>query len=161
MEETRVLNELRTRFPGAVRDALSLAGDDVLLVEREGFFRLAEALKAAPLDYALLLDLTCVDYLARSGCLEMVYTFLSLGRNHRLRVKITLPAGEARLPSLAPLWKNADWLEREVHEMFGVDFEGHPGLRPLLLYEGFEGHPLRKDYPLRRRQPLIPLREEP
>lgn len=160
MEEAHVLEELKTRFPEAVLETASWAGDDVAIVKPEGLLRLAEGLKAEPLNYVLLLDMTCVDFLAERGCLEMVYTFLSLSRNHRLRLKAALPAGEARIASLTPLWKNADWLEREAHEMFGVCFDGHPGLRPLLLYDGFQGHPLRKDYPLRRRQPLIPLRKE-
>ena len=159
MEETQVLSELKKRFPEAVLESRLGAGDDELVVEREWLFRVAGGLRGKPLDYALLLDLTCVDYIASRGRLEMVYHLASLSGKHRLRLKVELPAGEPCLPSLAPLWKNADWLEREVHEMFGGRFEGHPGLPPLLLYEGFEGHPLRKDYPLRRRQPLIPLRK--
>ncbi|MBN2198607.1 MAG: NADH-quinone oxidoreductase subunit C [Candidatus Aminicenantes bacterium] len=160
MEEAQALKSLKETFGEAVLEAFRQAGDDVAVVKREELLRVAERLKAAPWDYALLLDLTAVDYRAGRGCLEMVYTFLSFSRNHRLRLKAELPAGDARIASLSPLWKNADWLEREAHEMFGVDFEGHPGLRPLLLYEGFQGHPLLKDYPLRRRQPTIPLRKE-
>jgi NADH-quinone oxidoreductase subunit C len=60
---------------------------------------------------------------------------------------------------LTPLWKNADWLEREVYDLFGVRFEGHPDLRRLFLYDGFQGHPLRKEYPLRKRQPTVPSRK--
>jgi NADH-quinone oxidoreductase subunit C len=72
---------------------------------------------------------------------------------------VPLPAARLSIASLAALWKNANWLEREVFDMFGVRFEGHPDLRRLFLYDGFQGHPLRKDYPLRRRQPIIPLRK--
>lgn len=160
MEETGILSEFRERFRDAVLEASTLAGDDVLVVRPESLLALAETLKAEPLNYALLLDLTCVDRTA-AGCLEMVYTFLSIGRNHRLRIKTGLPVRDPRIASLTPLWKNADWLEREVYDLFGVRFDGHPDLRRLLLYDGFQGHPLRKDYPLRRRQPLIPLRKEP
>ena len=89
----------------------------------------------------------------------MVYHFLSLDTNARIRIKAGLPAENPEIASLTGMWKNASWLEREVFDMFGVRFAGHPDLRRLLLYEGFEGHPLRKDYPLRKRQPRIPLRK--
>jgi len=156
MEETKTLNDIRRLYPDKVREAFALFGDDILVTDRESFFSLVRSLKEKPLHYIMLLDLTCVDYLAERSCLEMVYTLFSLDRNHRLRVKVPLPAGELSVPSLTPLWKNADWLEREVFDMFGVCFEGHPDLRRLFLYEGFQGHPLRKDYPLRKRQPIIP-----
>jgi NADH-quinone oxidoreductase subunit C len=155
MEETKTLNEIRRLYPEKVRDAFALFGDDILVADRESCFSLVRSLKGKPLNYIMLLDLTCVDYLAERSCLEMVYTLFSLDRNHRLRVKVSLPAGELSIPSLTPLWKNADWLEREVFDMFGVRFEGHPDLRRLFLYDGFQGHPLRKDYPLRKRQPII------
>ena len=159
MEKAQALTEVRRSFPEAVREAYSLLGEDILLTSRESLFRLAKGLQAEPWDYALLLDLTCVDYLASRGCLEMIYTLYSLSRNHRLRIKVEIPAGEPSLDSLTPLWKNADWLEREVFDMFGVRFEGHPYLKRIFLYDGFEGHPLRRDYPLRHRQPIIPPRK--
>jgi NADH-quinone oxidoreductase subunit C len=159
MEETKTLNEIRRLYPDKIREAFALFGDDILVTDRESFFSLVRSLKEKPLHYNLLLDLTCVDYLAQRSCLEMVVTLYSLDRNHRLRIKIPLPAGEFSIPSLTPLWKNADWLEREVFDMFGVRFEGHPDLRRLFLYDGFQGHPLRKDYPLRKRQPIIPSRK--
>ena len=107
----------------------------------------------------MLLDLTCVDYPDREPRFEMVYHFFSLSRNQRLRIKAGLDESDLRIASLTSLWRNADWLEREVYDHFGVQIEGHPDLRRLFMYDGFEGHPLRKDYPLRRRQPLIPLKE--
>lgn len=107
----------------------------------------------------MLLDLTCVDYPDRQLRFEMVYHFFSLSRKRRLRIKTGLDESDLRIASLTSLWKNANWLEREVYDLFGVHFEGHPDLRRIFMYDGFEGHPLRKDYPLRRRQPLIPLKE--
>jgi NADH-quinone oxidoreductase subunit C len=159
MEETKILNEILRLYPDKVRDAFAQMGDDILVTDRESFFSLVRSLKEKPLNYIMLLDLTCVDYLAERFCLEMVYTLHSLDRNHRLRVKVPLPADQLSISSLTPLWKNADWLEREVFDMFGVRFEGHPDLRRLFLYDGFQGHPLRKDYPLRKRQPIIPSRK--
>ena len=158
-EKDRLLEELTRAFSGKLREAPSLAGDDAYSTDGDVLFAGARRLKEKPLDYAMLLDLTCVDYLAGDGVLEMVYTFFSLSRGHRLRLKVRLPQSDLRVESLTPLWKNADWLEREVFDLFGVQFDGHPDLRRILLYDGFEGHPLRKSYPLRRRQPLLPLRK--
>jgi NADH-quinone oxidoreductase subunit C len=107
----------------------------------------------------MLLDLTCVDYPGQEPRFEMVYHLFSLSRNRRLRIKTRLGESDLRIASLTSLWKNANWLEREVYDLFGVHFEGHPDLRRLFMYDGFEGYPLRKDYPLRRRQPLIRLKE--
>jgi NADH-quinone oxidoreductase subunit C len=91
---------------------------------------------------------------------EMVYHLFSVSSNNRIRIKVRLPEGDLKIDSLASIWGNANWLEREVYDMFGVHFNGHPDLRRLFMNYGFEGHPLRKDYPLRRRQPLIPMRNE-
>jgi NADH-quinone oxidoreductase subunit C len=86
---------------------------------------------------------------------EMVYHLFSSGHSHRLRVKVPVPAIEPRVDTLTGLWASANWFEREVWDMFGVTFTGHPDLRRLLMYDGFKGHPLRKDYPVSRRQPII------
>jgi len=158
-EKDRLLEELSGAFAGKLREAPGLPGDAVLFIDRDILLECARRLKQKPLDYAMLLDLTCVDYLAGEAVLEMVYTFFSLSRGVRLRLKARLPQADLRVDSLTPLWKNADWLEREVFDLFGVRFEGHPDLRRILLYDGFEGHPLLKSYPLRRRQPRIPLRK--
>ena len=86
---------------------------------------------------------------------EVVYHLYSSRRNERLRLKVPLAAAHPEVDSLTGLWEAANWFEREVWDMFGIRFAGHPGLRRILLYEGFEGHPLRKDYPVNKRQPLI------
>jgi NADH-quinone oxidoreductase subunit C len=85
----------------------------------------------------------------------VVYHFFSLPLKHRLRVEVPLEETDVELDSLTPLWAAADWLEREVWDMFGIQFRGHPDLRRILMYEEFVGHPLRKDYPVNKRQPLI------
>jgi NADH-quinone oxidoreductase subunit C len=84
----------------------------------------------------------------------IVYHFFSTTHRHRLRLVVPLEEGDARVDSLTGLWPGADWLEREVWDMFGIEFRGHPKLERILMYEGFQGHPLRKDYPVDRRQPL-------
>jgi NADH-quinone oxidoreductase subunit C len=85
----------------------------------------------------------------------VVYHFYSTAHKHRLRLVVPTEETDAAVDSLAGLWPGADWLEREVWDMFGIAFRGHPDLRRILMYEEFDGHPLRKDYPVRRRQPLI------
>ena len=101
-----------------------------------------------------LSDLTCVDYLDYPEARErygVTYTLLSLSLGHRLWVKCFVNDPEPEVPSVTGIWKGANWLEREVWDLFGVRFAGHPDLRRILTWEGFEAHPLRKDYPLRGR----------
>jgi NADH-quinone oxidoreductase subunit C len=103
----------------------------------------------------MLIDLTAVDYLPREPRFEVVYHLHSISINHRVRIKLLVPEGEPEVDSATDLWSSANWLEREVWDLYGIRFAGHPDLRRLLLYEQFEGHPLRKDYPKERRQPLV------
>lgn len=85
----------------------------------------------------------------------VIYHFYSMQHKHRLRLVVSLEESSAELDSLTSLWAGANWLEREVWDMFGIRFTGHPDLKRILMYEEFEGHPLRKDYPVNKRQPLI------
>ena len=159
MEKEKVLTLLGRRFPGRVREVPGSPGDDVAAIDRQGLLEVAGFLKTPPQDFSMLLDLTCVDHAPGRPRFEMVYHFFSLSDSRRLRLKVRLEESDLKVASLASLWKNADWLEREVFDLFGVEFEGHPNLRRLFMYDGFEGHPLRKDYPLRKRQPIIRMRE--
>jgi len=86
---------------------------------------------------------------------DVVYHVYSSVHHHRLRVKVPLTTADPVVDSLTGLWEVANWFEREVWDMFGIRFTGHPNLKRILMYEGFNGHPLRKDYPIRKRQPLI------
>lgn len=111
-------------------------------------------------DLNFLTDMTAVDYLAKKEPrFEVVYHLTSLRTKQRLRVKVPVPETDPEVESLTPLWKGADWLEREVWDLFGIRFRGHPNLKRVLLYEEFQGHPLRKDYPVNQWQPLVPERE--
>jgi NADH-quinone oxidoreductase subunit C len=135
-------------------------GEHTIVVQREGALGFFRKLRSQPdLDFDVLVDLTAVDYLGREPRFEVVYHFLSLARNHRLRVKIRVPENDARVHSLVDLWKSANWMEREVWDFFGIRFDGHPDLRRILMYEEFKGHPLRKDYPFDKRQPLTEERD--
>jgi len=160
MGQENLIDKIREKAGDAVESVSESFGDTVLTVRAGSLRPVLAALREAPFDYAVLLDLTCVDYAAGEGRFELVYHLFALSRNVRLRLKTTLPAADPVADSVTGLWKNADWLEREVFDMFGVHFKGHPYLKRLLTYDGFEGHPLRKSYPWRLAQPRIPMKDE-
>jgi NADH-quinone oxidoreductase subunit C len=135
-------------------------GEPTVLVDREGAAGFFRELRDDPeLSFNLLSDLTVVDYLGRVPRFEVVYHLNSLKHGHRLRVKVGAPEEEPWVHSLVDVWKAANWLEREAWDMFGVRFVGHPDPRRILMYEEFVGHPLRKDYPHTKRQPLTEERD--
>jgi NADH-quinone oxidoreductase subunit C len=107
----------------------------------------------------LFLDVTAVDWLGHAPRFEVVYHFYSTSHKIRVRVKTRVSEGDPVVDSLVPLYGSAGFMERECHDMYGIVFRGNPDLRPILLYEGFEGHPLRKDYPKTREQPLVAYRK--
>ena len=145
---------IEKQFPEAVFDWHDDFGDRTLIVDPARMKDIAQLLRDE-FGYNVLMDLTCVDYLPRRPRFEVVYHFLNLSARLRLRIK-TLPDDEnPEVPSLTPLWPIADWYEREVWDLFGIKFRGHPNLKRLLLHESFKGHPLRKDYPKTKRQPLM------
>jgi NADH-quinone oxidoreductase subunit C len=109
--------------------------------------------------YTALIDITAIDHVATEDKFHVVYVLRSPKQRAKLIVKTRVPAEDPRLPSATGLWKAADWGEREVWDMFGIRFDGHPNLRRILLYEPFEGHPLRKSYAYDRRQPLVEERD--
>ena len=161
MTGAALIEDLQQRFGTAIVETHDQHGDHTVVVTRDA---LAETLRhcrdTGPLAFDVLMDLTAVDLSRYPGNedgsrFEVVYHLYSLRHNHRLRVKVRVEEDDAVVPTAVPLWPIANWLEREAWDMFGVRFEGHPDLRRLLLYEEFVGHPLRKDYPINRRQPLI------
>jgi NADH-quinone oxidoreductase subunit C len=109
--------------------------------------------------FDLFVDVTAVDWPERAPRFDVVYHFYSTTTFRRLRVKTRVGADDPAVDTLVPLYGAALFMERECHEMYGIRFRGHPDLRPILLYEGFVGHPLRKDYPIRQEQPLVPYRK--
>ena len=106
--------------------------------------------------FDMLIDITAVDWPDRAQRFEVVWHFYSTKTFARVRVKTRVAQSDATVDSLVSLYGAAAFLERECHEMYGIKFRGNGDLRPLLLYEGFKGHPLRKDYPIRLEQPLVP-----
>lgn len=151
-----VLTRLHERFPDDVRSVHAWRGDLTAEVTAARIVDVCRFLRDdAELAFDFLSDLTAVDYLGSIPRFEVVYHLKSLTRGHRLRIKTRVSEDAPHLPSVVPVWRGADWLERETWDLYGIRFDGHPDLRRIYLYEEFEGHPLRKDYPKERRQPLV------
>jgi NADH-quinone oxidoreductase subunit C len=143
---------LRERFGAAVVRVLVSCGDTIVYVRREQAHEILAWLQTAPgQEFDYLTDITAVEYRDPELPLEVVYQLRSLGRRADLRIKVVLEkSGLLEVQSVWDLWKGCDWLEREVYDMFGITFRGHPDLRRILMWETYaEGYPLRKDFPLR------------
>jgi NADH-quinone oxidoreductase subunit C len=145
---------LQARFGEAVRRAEVSCGDTIVIVAQTQAHEILGWLKTeAGQQFDYLVDVTAVEYRDRERALEVVYQLWSLDRKAFLRLKIELDKRQPlAVDSIVDLWKGADWMEREVFDMFGVRFIGHPDLRRILMWENYsEGFPLRKDFPLRGR----------
>jgi NADH-quinone oxidoreductase subunit C len=141
-----LVEELQKRFPGVISDPLVFRNQPFMTVARESIVAVSEFLKSDEGGgYTLLTDETAVDYPKREKRFEIIYQLYSFKLNHRLRLKVLVAEGE-KVPSVTCVWPTANWLEREVYDMFGVEYEGHPDLKRILLPDGWVGHPLRKDY---------------
>lgn len=140
-------------------EAHALYGDETVVIKRDDLMAVVKLLREDPdLDFNFLVDITAVDYLTypepKPTRFEVVYHFYSMRHGRRVRVKVPVDVAQLEVPTLSGLWKTADWFEREVWDQYGIKFSGHPNLKRLLNHIEFVGHPLRKDYPIRRRQPL-------
>jgi len=161
MDGPDILARLRERLGPRVLETHAHRGDHTAVVTRDAIVdALAYCRDAAALRFDLLVDITAVDYLRFPGRedgprYDVVYHLYSTTHNHRVRFRVAVEETDAVVPTATGLWPIANWLEREVWDMFGIRFAGHPNLKRLLMYEEFTGHPLRKDYPINRRQPLI------
>jgi len=151
MNNPTTTEQLSQAFPGV--ESSEFRGQTRVVVPPETIFPALEFLKLR-LGFNMLVDLTCVDYLHYEGAKDrfgLVYLLLNTEANRRLTVRTSLNDPRPAVPSAVPLWEGANWLEREVWDLFGIRFEGHPDLRRIVLPEEFAGHPLRKDYPLQGR----------
>ncbi len=142
-------SRLHEAFPGAVLEVTTFRDEATITVERGAIVGICRFLKEHPdLRYNFLADLCGVDWLERrEPRFEVVYNLYSIPRTDRIRVKVRLPEG-VEVPSVTDVWPTANWHEREVFDMFGIRFAGHPDLRRILMPEDWEGYPLRKDYPV-------------
>lgn len=149
--------KIKARFGGEILSAQMERDEETFTIERDRAYDFFRALRDEPdFEFNFLTDLTAVDWLERKPRFDVVYQLNSLTRGHRIRVKIAVDGPEPWVPSVVGVWGAADWLERECFDMFGIVFKGHPDLRRILMYDSFEGYPLRKDYLYNKRQPIVP-----
>ncbi len=149
-----ILKKIQEKFSQHFVNSHSNLGEDTVLIKKDGLLEVMKYLKESE-GFNVLMDLTCVDYYGEEERFEVVYHLYDLDKKRRLRVKVRVDEEKPEVESLCGLWKSANWYEREVWDMFGVRFLNHPDLKRILMYDEFEGHPLRKDYPLRKRQPRV------
>ncbi len=149
----KLIERLQQEFGPAILDAGEPHGDATVEVAGGDLPTVLRHLRDRE-QCELLLDVVGVDRPERARRFEVVYLLRSLARNQRIKVRVRVAEGEA-VESATPLWHSADWHEREVYDLFGVPFRNHPDLRRLLCHHEFEGHPLRKDYPIEQGQPCV------
>ena len=142
--ESDLAREVKEHFGAQLKEAGTYLGQNFFLVAPEAAIPVVEYLKLEA-DFDYLVDLTAVDWPKREARFDVVYILYSFARNERVRVKIQIPDGYCPATAVT-VHLTANWLEREVFDMFGIQFEGHPDMRRILLPEEWEGHPLRKDY---------------
>jgi len=145
----QLVKKLKTQFDGAVGEALEFIGQVSIRIEPARIVEICNFLRDDPeTSFNYLSDLTCVHYPMRQEApLEVVYNLYSITRNERVRLKVSITESSG-VDSVTSVWPSANWMEREVYDLFGVNFKNHPDLRRILLPPDWEGHPLRKDYPL-------------
>jgi len=150
------LRSLLEVLPDTVLKTHARLGDASACVDPTRILTVLRHLRDEPgLEFDMLMDLCAVDFLGSEPRFEVVYHLYSLAHKHRVRIKARVPEAAPEIDSAVSLYPGANWMEREVFDLYGVRFTDHPDLRRLLLYEEFEGHPLRKDYAKEKRQPLV------
>jgi NADH-quinone oxidoreductase subunit C len=150
-----IVAKLKGKFPQSVLDTSESRGELSVVVKREDIVSLCNYLRDdAELCFDFLSDLTAVDRLGRRPRFDVVYHLYSLEKNHRVRLKVGVDEDES-VPSVTSVWGNANWFEREVFDLFGIKFTDHPDLRRILMPDDWEGHPLRKDFPLTREEVMF------
>ena len=153
---SKTLERMLLEMPDVVLETHARLGDATAIVDSDHVNLVLRFLREEPdLGFEMLIDLTCVDYLGREPRFEMVYHLFSVAKRHRIRIKARVSEQSAEIDSVVEIYASANWMEREVWDLYGVRFRNHPDLRRLMLYEEFEGHPLRKDYDKKKSQPLV------
>jgi len=144
-----VAESLRSWNPKAVAEAVEFRGETTIVVPKELLRATAERCREeAKLQYNLLTDATCVDRYPTEPRFELNYHLVSIPRREKVRLRVRLAGSDPAVDSLVPVWPGANWLEREIFDLFGIRFAGHPDLRRILLPDDWEGYPLRRDYPV-------------
>jgi NADH-quinone oxidoreductase subunit C len=147
VENHRAVLKLKGKFAAALLDVKEFRGEVTVTVRKEDIIAVCKCLKEE-LGYNLLTDVTAVDYFGKDPRFMMVYNLYSIPAKDRIRVKAPVTEADATIDSATCLWNSANFLEREVYDLFGITFTGHPDLRRILMTDDWVGHPLRKDYPL-------------
>jgi NADH-quinone oxidoreductase subunit C len=151
VEPVQIAGRLKEKFGEDVLDVREFGGQVGVTIRREALVPACAFLRDDPdcrMDH--LRDITAVDYRGKRDVrFEAVYHLYSILHKHEVRIKAPVPEEDCRIASLTPLWKTADWHERECFDLMGIIFTGHPNLKRILLPEDWSGHPLRKDYPLK------------
>ena len=151
------IDKLKERFGADLLETHEARGEETIVIAPDRVLDVMKALRDEPgFEFNMLSDLTAVDWPDRKPRFDVIYHLNSLTLHHRLRVKVRTDAPAGWVNSVTSIWKGADWLERECFDMFGVEFHNHGDLRRILLYDSFQGHPLRKDYNYQHRQPIVP-----
>ena len=147
-ENNRAVVKLKEKFASSIIEVVEFRGEVTVTIKKEDLLAVLAFLKQS-LQYNLLTDVTAIDYLGKKEeRFMMVYLLCSIPNKDRLRIKAAVSEGECHIESASKVWVTADWLEREVYDLFGITFDNHPDLRRILMTDDWEGHPLRKDYPL-------------
>ena len=147
-ENNRAVLKLKEKFAASIIDVVEFRGEITVTVAKDAIIEILSFLKQS-LQYNLLTDLTAVDYLGKKEeRFMMVYQLYSIPNKDRLRIKTPVAEADGRIPSATQVWRTANWLEREVFDLFGITFDKHPDLRRILMTEDWVGYPLRKDYPV-------------
>jgi NADH-quinone oxidoreductase subunit C len=152
-----ILDRLVAAFAGGEIEQIgSQHGNEWARVRRDAWARVCLFLRDdATTDMKMASDLTCVDRFGREPRFDVVLHLYSVTKKHRVRLYAGVPENDCGLDSVVSVWPGMDWFEREAYDLYGVRFRGHPDLRRILMYPEFVGHPLRKDYPKEKRQPLV------
>ncbi len=144
-----VVERLRGWSPNAISEVIEFRGETTIVVPRNVLREVAERCRAdKELQFNLLSDATCVDRFPLEPRFELNYHLVSIPRRDRVRLRVRLSSDDPSVDSVVPVWPGANWLEREIFDLFGIRFNDHPDLRRILLPDDWEGHPLRKDYPV-------------
>ncbi|MDA8414416.1 MAG: NADH-quinone oxidoreductase subunit C [Desulfobacteraceae bacterium] len=147
-ENNRAVLQLKEKYAASIIDVVEFRGEVTVTVRKDAIIDILSFLKQS-LQYNLLTDLTAVDYMGKKeDRFMMVYLLYSISNKDRLRIKTSVSEADCHIPSATQVWRTANWLEREVFDLFGIVFDNHPDLRRILMTDDWEGHPLRKDYPL-------------
>lgn len=154
MDPEQITKMIEEKFPGQVQGSVVHAGQVGVMLKKEMIRDICLYLRDDPstkMDH--LADLTAVDYSAYPGDtgprFEVVYNLISTVYRHRIRLKVRVPEDSQRIDTVSPVWQTANWHERETFDLMGIIFDGHPDLRRILMPEDWEGHPLRKEYPVK------------